>query len=66
MRLSEFTFTIQYRPARVKQVPDALAKLLKPKSSTEAGKLIEDVILTFQLVNVVKLFSIGREIFLTT
>ena len=30
LRLSEFDFTIQYRPAIVNQVPDALSRIISP------------------------------------
>ncbi|CDF34348.1 unnamed protein product [Chondrus crispus] len=32
LRLAEYDFTIQYRPGRVHQVPDALSRLVSPKN----------------------------------
>lgn len=61
----EFNFSIQYRPERVPQVPDALPRLLLPKFSAEAKEPIDDDVPAFKIVNVVKPLSPGSKIFVT-
>ena len=45
LRLSEFDFTITYRPGRVHQVPDALSRLLSPDGNDE--KAVDDEVPTY-------------------
>ena len=45
LRLSEFDFTITYRPGRVHQVPDALSRLISPDGNDD--KAVDDEIPTY-------------------
>ena len=44
LRLSEFDFTITYRPGRVHQVPDALSRLISPDGNDD--KAVDDEVPT--------------------
>ena len=41
LRLSKYDFTIQYRPGRVHQVPDALSRLISPRGTGDSRKAVE-------------------------
>ena len=41
LRLAEYDFTIQYRPGRVHQVPDALSRLMSPKITDDPRPTVE-------------------------
>ena len=41
LRLAEYDFTIQYRPGRVHQVPDALSRLISPRVSDNPRPVVE-------------------------
>ena len=41
LRLAEYDFTIQYRPDRVHQVPDALSRLISPRGTEDPRKAVE-------------------------
>ena len=45
LRLSEFDFTITYRPERVHQVPDALSGLISPDGNDD--KVVDDEVPTY-------------------
>ena len=45
LRLAEFDFTIEYRPGRVHQVPDALSRLVAPNRGNQSE--IDDEVPTF-------------------
>ena len=45
IRLSEFDFTITYRPGRVQQVPDALSRLISPDGNDD--KAVDDEVPTY-------------------
>ena len=49
LRLPEYDFTIQFRPGRVHQVPDALSHLVSPTITDDPRPTVEvgDDILTF-------------------
>ncbi|CDF38259.1 unnamed protein product [Chondrus crispus] len=50
LRLAEYDFTIQYRPGRVHQLPDALSRLVSPKVANDPRPTVEvdDDIPTFE------------------
>ncbi|CDF39938.1 unnamed protein product [Chondrus crispus] len=41
LRLAEYDFTIQYRPGRVHQVPDALSRLVSPRVADDPRPTVE-------------------------
>ena len=41
LRLSQYDFTIEYRPRRIHQVPDALSRLISPKVSDDPRRAFE-------------------------
>ena len=41
LRLAEYDFTIQYRPGRVHQVPDALSRLVSPQVANDPRPTVE-------------------------
>ena len=41
LRLAEYDFTIQYRPGRVHQYPDALSRLISPRAADDPRKAVE-------------------------
>ena len=41
LRLAEYDFTIQYKPGRVHQVPDALSRLVSPRATEDPRKAVE-------------------------
>lgn len=56
LRLAEYDFTIQYRPGRVHQVPDALSRLISLKDSDDPRRVVEvdDEIPTLDAGNTVR------------
>ena len=41
LRMAEYDFTIQYRPGRVHQVPDALSRLVSPRVTEDPRPVVE-------------------------
>ena len=41
LRLAKHDFTIQYRPCRIHQVPDALSRLISPRVAEDPRPVVE-------------------------